>query len=309
MEVSSHGIAQYRTEGLSFAAGVFTNLTHDHLDYHGNFKNYRDVKKRFFDGLPKTAFALTNLDDKNGLFMMQNSKAKKYTYAVKQHADYKAQLLESQFTGMLLKIQNQEVWTPLVGQFNVQNLLAVFAIADLFEIPQLNVLKHLSQMKSVEGRFQIFQTPEKVTVVIDYAHTPDALKNVLETINQIRTKNETVFTLIGCGGNRDQEKRPLMGKIATELSDKVLFTSDNPREEDPAKIIADMMAGVAPEYFNKALKITHREEAIAMAHQLAQKGDIVLIAGKGHESYQEIKGKRFPFSDMEIARNIFKKTL
>ena len=308
MEVSSHGIAQYRTEGLSFAAGVFTNLTHDHLDYHGNFKNYRDVKKRFFDGLPKTAFALTNLDDKNGLFMMQNSKAKKYTYAVKQHADYKAQLLESQFTGMLLKIQNQEVWTPLVGQFNVQNLLAVFAIADLFEIPQLNVLKHLSQMKSVEGRFQIFQAPEKVTVVIDYAHTPDALKNVLETINQIRTKNETVFTLIGCGGNRDQEKRPLMGKIATELSDKVLFTSDNPREEDPAKIIADMMAGVAPEYFNKALKITHREEAIAMAHQLAQKGDIVLIAGKGHESYQEIKGKRFPFSDMEIARNIFKKT-
>jgi len=308
MEVSSHGIAQYRTEGLSFSAGVFTNLTHDHLDYHGNFKNYRDTKKYFFDSLPKTAFALTNLDDKNGLFMMQNTKAKKYSYAIRQHADYQAQMMECQFSGMLLKIQNQEVWTPLVGQFNVQNILAVFAVATLFELPELNTIKRLSQMKSVEGRFQIFQTQEKVTVIIDYAHTPDALKNVLETINEIRTKNETVFSLIGCGGNRDQEKRPLMGKIASELSDKVLFTSDNPREEDPAKIISDMMSGVAPEHFRKALKITQREEAIAMAHQLAQKGDIVLIAGKGHEAYQEIKGKRFLFNDFEIAQNIFLKT-
>lgn len=305
MEVSSHGIAQYRTEGLVFTGGVFTNLTHDHLDYHGSFKSYRDTKKRFFDTLPKNAFALTNVDDKNGNFMLQNTQARKYSYAIRQHANYKAQLLECQFSGMLLKIQNQEVWSSLVGNFNMQNLLAVYAVADLFELTQLDILKQISQLKSVAGRFQNFQTPKGVTVIIDYAHTPDALQHVLETINTIRSRNETLFTLLGCGGNRDQEKRPLMGEKAAELSDKVIFTSDNPRNEDPAEIIAQMMGGVSPQHFKKVLKVTLREEAIAMSGQLAKEGDIVLIAGKGHESYQEIKGKRHPFNDLKIAQQIF----
>ena len=308
MEVSSHGIAQHRTEGLEFAAGVFTNLTHEHLDYHGNFKIYRDTKKHFFDGLSKKAYALTNLDDKNGSFMLQNCVAKKFTYAIRQHADYKTQILECQFSGMLLKIQNQEVWTSLVGNFNAQNLLAVFAVADLFEVPQLNILKHISQLKSVEGRFQAFQNNNRVTVIVDYAHTPDALENVLETINTIRTRNETLFTLLGCGGNRDQDKRPIMGQKAAALSDKVIFTSDNPRDEDPAEIIAQMIDGVSAEDFKKTLKVTLREEAIAMAGQLAQPGDIVLIAGKGHEPYQEIQGKRYPFNDLEVAQQIFLNT-
>jgi UDP-N-acetylmuramoyl-L-alanyl-D-glutamate--2,6-diaminopimelate ligase len=308
MEVSSHGIAQHRIEGLVFAAGVFTNLTHDHLDYHGSFKNYRDTKKLFFDTLPKTAFALTNLDDKNGSFMLQNTKAKKYTYALRQHADYKAQILECQFTGMLLKIQNQEVWTSLVGHFNAQNLLAVYALADLFELPSIQILKQISQLKSVEGRFQSFQTTQGITVIVDYAHTPDALEHVLETINTIRTRNEMLFTLLGCGGNRDREKRPKMGQIAAELSDKVIFTSDNPREENPATIISEMIEGVPPEHYKKVLKVTLREEAIAMAGQLAKERDIVLIAGKGHEDYQEIQGKRYPFNDFELAQQIFSKT-
>lgn len=308
MEVSSHGIAQERTEGLEFAVGVFTNLTHDHLDYHGSFKAYRDTKKHFFDRLSKKAFALTNLEDKNGSFMLQNCVAKKYTYAIRQHADYKAQILECQFSGMLLKIQNQEVWTSLVGNFNAQNLLAVFAVADLFEVPQLDILKQISQLKSVEGRFQAFQNNDRVTVIIDYAHTPDALENVLETINTIRTRNETLFTLLGCGGNRDQEKRPIMGQKAAALSDKVIFTSDNPRDEDPAEIIAQMIEGVSAEDFKKTLKVTLREEAIAMAGQLAQPGDIVLIAGKGHEPYQEIDGKQYPFNDLEVAQQIFLNT-
>lgn len=308
MEVSSHGIAQHRIEGLVFAAGVFTNLTHDHLDYHGSFKNYRDTKKLFFDTLPKTAFALTNLDDKNGSFMLQNTKAKKYTYALRQHADYKAQILECQFAGMLLKIQNQEVWTSLVGHFNAQNLLAVYALADLFELPSIQILKQISQLKSVEGRFQSFQTTQGITVIVDYAHTPDALEHVLETINTIRTRNETLFTLLGCGGNRDREKRPKMGQIAAELSDKVIFTSDNPREENPATIISEMIEGVPPEHYKKVLKVTLREEAIAMAGQLAKERDIVLIAGKGHEDYQEIQGKRYPFNDFELAQQIFSKT-
>ena len=308
MEVSSHGIAQHRTEGLDFDAGVFTNLTHDHLDYHGSFKIYRDTKKYFFDGLSKKAFALTNLDDKNGSFMLQNCVAKNYTYATRQQADYKAQILECQFSGMLLKIQNQEVWTSLVGNFNAQNLLAVFAVADLFEVPQLNILKQISQLKSVEGRFQAFQNNDRVTVIIDYAHTPDALENVLETINSIRTRNETLYTLLGCGGNRDQDKRPIMGQKAAALSDKVIFTSDNPRDEDPAEIIAQMIDGVSAENFKKTLKVTLREEAIAMAGQLAKPGDIVLIAGKGHEPYQEIQGKRYPFNDLEVAQQIFLNT-
>ena len=308
MEVSSHAIAQYRTAGLLFSGGVFTNISHEHLDYHGNFKNYRDTKKIFFDDLPKTAFALTNIDDKNGLFMLQNTKAKKYTYAIKKNADYKAQILECQFSGMLLKIQNKEVWTSLIGHFNSQNLLAVFAVADLFEISQLTILKRISKLKCVDGRFQVFQTKENITVIIDYAHTPDALKHVLKTINMIRTQNETFFALVGCGGNRDKDKRPKMGKIASELCDKVIFTSDNPRDEAPAQIISEMMLGVETQNFKKISKITLREDAIATAEKLSKKGDIVLIAGKGHETYQEIKGKRYHFNDLELAKQIFLKT-
>ena len=305
MEVSSHGIDQNRIKGLVFSGGIFSNLTHDHLDYHQDFKTYRDVKKLFFDSLPKTAFALINLDDKNGKYMLQNSVAKKYTYAIKQHADFKAQTLECEFTGMLLKIQSFEVWTTLVGNFNAQNLLSVYAAADLLGLSSLSILKGISELKSVEGRFYVFQSEDNITVVIDYAHTPDALFNVLSTINIIRTRNENLITVVGCGGNRDQEKRPMMGEKAVLLSDKVIFTSDNPRDEDPAIIIEDMIKGVPPEHYKKAIKVILREEAIIMAGQLAKPGDIVLIAGKGHEQYQEIKGKRNHFSDLEIAKNYF----
>ena len=305
MEVSSHGIDQNRIKGLVFSGGIFSNLSHDHLDYHQNFKTYRDVKKLFFDSLPKTAFALVNLDDKNGKYMLQNSVAKKYTYAIKQHADFKAQTLECDFTGMLLKIQSFEVWTTLVGNFNAQNLLSVYAAADLLGLSSLSILKGISELKSVEGRFYVFQSEDNITVVIDYAHTPDALFNVLSTINIIRTRNENLITVVGCGGNRDQEKRPMMGEKAVLLSDKVIFTSDNPRDEDPAIIIEDMIKGVPPEHYKKTIKVILREEAIIMAGQLAKPGDIVLIAGKGHEQYQEIKGKRNHFSDLEIAKNYF----
>ena len=305
MEVSSHGIDQNRIKGLVFSGGIFSNLTHDHLDYHQDFKTYRDVKKLFFDSLPKTAFALINLDDKNGKYMLQNSVAKKYTYAIKQHADFKAQTLECEFTGMLLKIQSFEVWTTLVGNFNAQNLLSVYAAADLLGLSSLSILKGISELKNVEGRFYVFQSENNITVVIDYAHTPDALFNVLSTINIIRTRNENLITVVGCGGNRDQEKRPMMGEKAVLLSDKVIFTSDNPRDEDPAIIIEDMIKGVPPEHYKKAIKVILREEAIIMAGQLAKPGDIVLIAGKGHEQYQEIKGKRNHFSDLETAKNYF----
>jgi len=305
MEVSSHGIYQNRIKGLVFSGGIFSNLTHDHLDYHRDFKTYRDVKKLFFDSLPKTAFALINLDDKNGKYMLQNSVAKKYTYAIKQHADFKAQTLECEFTGMLLKIQSFQVWTTLVGNFNTQNLLTVYAAADLLGLSSLSILKGISELKSVEGRFYVFQSEDNITVVIDYAHTPDALFNVLSTINMIRTRNENLITVVGCGGNRDKEKRPMMGEKAVLLSDKVIFTSDNPRDEDPEIIISDMIKGVPPEHYKKAIKVTLREEAIIMAGQLAKPGDIVLIAGKGHEQYQEIKGKRNHFSDLEIAKKFF----
>ncbi|MFQ3341797.1 MAG: UDP-N-acetylmuramoyl-L-alanyl-D-glutamate--2,6-diaminopimelate ligase [Flavobacteriaceae bacterium] len=307
MEVSSHGIFQNRIEGLRFSGGIFSNLTHDHLDYHEDFKTYRDIKKIFFDSLPKMAFALTNVDDKNGAYMIQNTAAKKYTYATKKHADFTAKILECEFTGMLLKIQSVEVWTSLVGRFNAQNLLAVYAASNLLELSSISILTRISELKSVEGRFHAFQAANKVTVVIDYAHTPDALDNVLNTINLIRTRNEKLITVLGCGGNRDQEKRPLMAEKASVLSDKVIFTSDNPRDEDPAIIIADMIKGVPPEQYKKTMKIPLREEAIAMAGKLVQPGDIVLIAGKGHEKYQEIKGKLYPFSDLEIAKQTFLK--
>ena len=305
MELSSHGIAQRRANGLHFNGGVFTNLTHDHLDYHGDFKSYRDTKKLFFDQLPKTAFALTNIDDKNGTFMFQNCIASKYTYAVKQYADFKAQILECEFSGMLLKIQGEEVWTNLVGEFNIQNLLAVYAVAVILGESSLEILKKMSTLKPIRGRFETFQTQENITVVIDYAHTPDALANVLQTINKIRTRNESLITVVGCGGNRDREKRPMMGKKAAALSDKVIFTSDNPRDEEPTSIISEIVRGVNAEDFKKVLKVTLREEAIAVAGDLVNPGDIVLIAGKGHETYQEIEGKKIPFNDLEIAKKYF----
>ena len=308
MEVSSHGISQHRTNGLCFSGGVFTNLTHDHLDYHGDFKSYRDTKKSFFDQLPKTAFALTNIDDKNGAFMLQNCNASNHTYALKQYADFKAQILECEFSGTLLKIQGQEVWTNLACEFNVQNLLAVYAVANLLGESSLEILKQISNLKPIRGRFETFKTEENVTIVIDYAHTPDALESVLVAINKIRTRNETLITVLGCGGNRDREKRPAMGNKAAALSDKVIFTSDNPRDENPASIISEIMEGVSPEDYKKVIKVTHREEAIEFAGGLVNQGDIVLIAGKGHENYQEIEGRRIPFNDLEIAQKIFLNT-
>lgn len=306
MEVSSHGIAQDRTAGLQFAGGIFTNLSHDHLDYHSSFAEYRDVKKAFFDQLPSSAFALTNVDDKNGQFMLQNSKAKKHTYALKSFADYKAQILENQFSGLLLKINEQELWTKLIGSFNAYNVLAIFAASELLGLETLESLRLISGLKSVSGRFQYFVSDSKITVIVDYAHTPDALENVLETINAIRTKNEKLITVVGCGGNRDATKRPKMGKIAADLSTNVIFTSDNPRNEDPDKIIEEVEAGVEPQHSNKILSITNRKQAIKAACKMAGANDIILIAGKGHETYQEIKGERFDFDDFKIAQEVMR---
>ncbi len=306
MEVSSHGIAQKRSDGLSFDGGVFTNLSHDHLDYHNSFAEYRDVKKSFFDNLPKTAFALSNIDDKNGSVMLQNSQAKKVTYALKTVADYKAKILENQLNGLLLTIQNNEVWTRLIGNFNAYNLLAIYATADLLGLEQLENLRLLSELESVSGRFEYLVSNQGITAIIDYAHTPDALKNVLETINTIRTFNEKVITVVGCGGDRDKTKRPKMAHIASELSDHAIFTSDNPRSEDPQRIIEDMEAGVEPHNYKKTLSIVDRKQAIKTASQLANTGDIVLIAGKGHETYQEVNGVKADFDDYKIVTTILK---
>jgi UDP-N-acetylmuramoyl-L-alanyl-D-glutamate--2,6-diaminopimelate ligase len=296
MEVSSHGIHQKRTEGLLFAGGVFTNLSHDHLDC----QEYRDVKKLFFDHLPKTAFALTNADDKNGPVMLQNTAARKCTYALKTMADYKAQILENQLHGLLLKINNQELWVKLIGNFNAYNLLAIYATADQLGLENLEILKLLSTLESVDGRFQYLISERNVIAIIDYAHTPDALKNVLETINTIRTGNEALITVVGCGGDRDVSKRPKMGSIAAQLSTKVIFTSDNPRSEDPEAIIAHIEAGVPAEHYKKTVAITDRKQAIKTACQMAQENDIILVAGKGHETYQEIQGIRTDFDDLQI---------
>lgn len=299
MEVSSHGIHQKRTEGLHFSGGVFTNLTHDHLDYHNSFAEYRDVKKVFFDKLPKTAFALVNTDDKNGAIMLQNTKAKKVTYALKSMADYKAKILENRFSGLLLNVDGSEVWVRLIGSFNAYNLLAIYAVADLLEEEKLEVLTNMSRLESVSGRFQYFKSNGGVTAIVDYAHTPDALKNVLETINDIRTGNEKVITVVGCGGDRDTTKRPKMGHIASFLSSQVIFTSDNPRTENPQTIIDDIEAGVEPVNYKKTLSILDREQAIKTASKLAEAGDILLIAGKGHETYQEVNGERSDFDDYQ----------
>ncbi|WP_133548623.1 UDP-N-acetylmuramoyl-L-alanyl-D-glutamate--2,6-diaminopimelate ligase [Salegentibacter sp. 24] len=301
MEVSSHGIDQHRTTALEFAGGIFTNLSHDHLDYHDSFAQYRDVKKRFFDELPASAFALTNIDDKNGQVMLQNTKAQKYTYALKSYADYKAQILENSFTGLLLKVNDQELWTRLIGSFNAYNVLAIYATAELLGLESIESLKIISELNSVSGRFQyIISEKQKITAIVDYAHTPDALKNVLETINSIRTKNEELITVVGCGGDRDKTKRPKMGHIASALSTKVIFTSDNPRTEDPEKIIEEVEAGVQPQNFKKIMAVTSRKQAIKTACQIAGERDIILIAGKGHETYQEVNGKRNDFDDLKI---------
>ena len=306
MEVSSHGIHQFRTEGLHFEGGIFTNLSHDHLDYHNTFAEYRDVKKRFFDGLPSTAFALVNTDDKNGVIMLQNTKAKKQTYALKGYADYKAQILENRLSGLLLKVDDSEVWTRLIGNFNAYNVLAIYATAELLGLEKVEILRLISDLESVSGRFQYFISDEKITAIVDYAHTPDALKNVLETINSIRTRNEELITVVGCGGDRDKTKRPKMGHIATALSTKVIFTSDNPRSEDPQSILDDIEKGVEPQNFKKALTISDRKQAIKAACQMAEPNDIILIAGKGHEDYQEIKGERFHFDDYETVQELLK---
>ncbi len=302
MEVSSHGIDQQRTTGLHFAGGIFTNLSHDHLDYHNSFAEYRDVKKKFFDELPKTAFALVNIDDKNGLVMLQNTEAKKYTYALKTMASYKAKILENQLSGLLLVINSNEVWTKLIGTFNAYNVLAIYAAADLLGMEEIENLRILSELDSVQGRFQYVVSDSGVTAIVDYAHTPDALKNVLETINAIRTFNEKVITVVGCGGDRDKAKRPKMAHIASELSNQAIFTSDNPRSEDPQEILEDMEAGVAPQNIKKTISIVDRKQAIKTATRLAEKGDIVLIAGKGHETYQEINGVRIDFDDLAIVK-------
>ncbi|MBC3757160.1 UDP-N-acetylmuramoyl-L-alanyl-D-glutamate--2,6-diaminopimelate ligase [Hyunsoonleella sp. SJ7] len=306
MEVSSHGIHQGRAEGLRFEGGVFTNLSHDHLDYHKTFAEYRDVKKSFFDGLSPRAFALVNTDDKNGLVMLQNTVAKKYTYALKGYADYKAQILENEFSGLLLSIDGSEVWTRLIGNFNAYNVLAIYATAELLGLEKVEILKLISDLQSVSGRFQYFISDEKITAIVDYAHTPDALRNVLETINSIRTKNESLITVVGCGGDRDKTKRPKMGHIASELSTKVIFTSDNPRSEKPETIIEDIEKGVEPQNFKKTLSIVDRKQAIKTACQLAEPNDIILIAGKGHETYQEVNGKRFDFDDYKTVEEFLK---
>lgn len=307
MEVSSHGVVQKRTWGLNFHGGVFTNLSHDHLDYHGSFANYRDAKKGFFDHLQAGSFALVNSDDKNAGVMLQNTKAEKLSYGLKNVADFKAVVLESQFSGMLMKIDHQEVWVQLIGEFNASNLLAVYGCAIALGQDKEQVLLQLSTLKSVQGRFEYFISDNKVTAIVDYAHTPDALKNVLDTILSIRKPEQEVITIIGCGGNRDSTKRPIMAQIASELSDRAILTSDNPRFEQPSEILHDMEQGVAKENSMKVISIEDRRQAIKLACQIAKKGDILLIAGKGHESYQEVKGVRSDFDDLKIVTEFLKK--
>ncbi len=304
MEVSSHGIHQKRTAGLHFEGGIFTNLTHDHLDYHKTFAEYRDVKKSFFDNLPKTAFALINVDDKNGAVVLQNTLAKKQTYALKTMANFKAKILENQFDGLLLNIDGHEVWAKLIGNFNAYNLLAIYATAELLGLDKLEILKIISELENVDGRFQHAVSKKGINTIVDYAHTPDALKNVLETINAIRTHNEQVITVVGCGGDRDKTKRPKMGHIASVLSNQVVFTSDNPRSENPDEIIRDIEIGVAPENFKKTISITDRKQAIKTSCKLANQGDIILIAGKGHETYQIIGDVRSDFDDFKIVNEL-----
>jgi UDP-N-acetylmuramoyl-L-alanyl-D-glutamate--2,6-diaminopimelate ligase len=299
MEVSSHAIAQCRISGLNFAGGVFTNLTQDHLDYHNTFAEYRDVKKSFFDVLPKTAFALTNKDDKNGMKMLEGTQAKQKTYSLKSVSDYKCRVLETQFEGMLLNINKVDVWVKLIGDFNAYNILSVYAVANLFDLKDSQVLTALSILTPPEGRFQYLQSEEKITAIVDYAHTDDALKNVITTLNSIRVNTEGLITVLGCGGDRDKRKRPLMTAVACNLSNQVILTADNPRSENPDTIIEEMMEGLNTVQKKKVLVIADRKQAIKTACRLANANDIVLVAGKGHEKYQEINGEQFPFDDLE----------
>jgi len=305
IEVSSHAIDQKRIAGLNFRGAVFTNLTHDHLDYHNTFKDYLNTKKGLFDGLSKTAFALSNIDDKNGAVITQNTKAIKKTYSLKTLADFKARIVENSFEGLQLQINGQDFYSLLSGEFNAYNLLATYGVAILLGYDSESVLTKLSNIQAAEGRFQIVRSNSGITGFIDYAHTPDALENVLKTINSIRSNNETLITVIGAGGDRDKAKRPKMARIASILSNTVILTSDNPRSEDPDQIIEDMKLGIDPAKANKTLAITNRKEAIKTAVNLAKPGDIILIAGKGHEKYQEIKGEMYPFDDMEIIKKLF----
>ena len=303
MEVSSHGIDQSRIKGLNFKGGVYTNLTHDHLDYHKSFESYRDVKKQFFDALGKDSFAIINNDDRNGLFMLQNTKASKLTYSLNSMSDFKAKILESSFDGMLLKINKSEIWCKLMGRFNAYNMLAVYSAASTLGLPDDELLMGISNLEAVEGRFQFYRK-NKIIAIVDYAHTPDALENILNSINEIKSVDNNLITVVGCGGNRDRSKRPIMGNIATALSSKVIFTSDNPRNEDPELIIEEMKKGVKSFHSNKSISITNRKEAIKAACQFAQSNDIILVAGKGHETYQEISGVRTDFDDFDIIKNL-----
>lgn len=306
MEVSSHAIDQDRIAALHFDGGIFTNLTHDHLDYHHTVAAYRDAKKKFFDNLPKTAFALTNIDDKNGLMMLQNTKALKKTYSLRSDADYKGLVMESYFDGMELRINGNDIFSFLVGKFNVSNLLAIYGAASLLGMPEDEILTEISKLHSASGRFQMVYSESGVIGIVDYAHTPDALKNVIDTINDIRTHNETLITIVGAGGNRDAAKRPEMAEVAATRSDRLILTNDNPRYEEPEEILRQMKAGVPGECYNKVLSIADRREAIRTAVALAKKGDIILLAGKGHEDYQEIQGVRHHFNDVEELTNALK---
>jgi len=305
MEVSSHAVVQGRINGLSFDGGVFTNITHDHLDYHKTFDNYLKAKQQFFTQLPNDAFAVTNKDDRNGMVMLQNSPAARYTYAIQSPADFKCTILESDFEGLLLKIEGEEIWFKLIGKFNAYNLLAVYATAFLLGEERHDILRHLSAQGRINGRFEVYRSARGIIGIVDYAHTPDAIENVLKTIQHIRSGNEQLITVTGCGGNRDKEKRPLMGKVSAKLSDKVIFTSDNPRNEDPSAIIEDMQNGVEASDYKKVLKIADRKEAIKTAVMLCKPRDIILLAGKGHETYQEINGVKHPFDDRQILTEIF----
>ncbi len=305
MEVSSHAIVQHRITGIKFIGAAFSNITHDHLDYHKTFEEYIRAKKLFFDNLQDDAFALTNKDDRNGMVMLQNTKAKKYSYGLKSIADFKCRVVENHLNGLLLSIDNQEVWVKLIGSFNAYNVLVVYAVSQLLKQDKVSVLTTLSNLNSVEGRFQYIKSKTGVVAIVDYAHTPDALKNVLETIKDIRTGNEQVITLAGCGGDRDSAKRPIMAQIACEYSNKVILTSDNPRSENPEDILNQMQAGINPVDAKKTLRISDRKEAIKTAVAFAKEGDIILIAGKGHEKYQEIQGVKHPFDDFEIVKELF----
>jgi UDP-N-acetylmuramoyl-L-alanyl-D-glutamate--2,6-diaminopimelate ligase len=299
MEVSSHAIDQKRINGLNFQLAVFTNISHDHLDYHKNFENYINTKKMFFDNLESKSIALVNKDDNKGEVMLQNSKANKYSFSLKSFSDFKCRIIENDFNGMLLNIDDHEVWVKLIGEFNAYNLLAVYSVAVLLKEDVKDILKAISLLSSAEGRFQIFKTNNEIVFVLDYAHTDDALKNVITTINSIKNKDQQLITVFGCGGDRDKLKRPLMTRVACESSSQVILTSDNPRSENIDKIISDMLFEINQENSAKTIVINDRKQAIKTALTLAKGGDVILVAGKGHEKFQEINGVKKPFDDKE----------